>query len=162
MNFLGLKDYEWLGLLVVICGFVLTISAIFQLILSVILIVTEGIKKNGGKKMKNENLVTVDNGDAGFNHPMLGKYCIIRTYSAGVHIGVVAWVAPHNSMEVKLTDAIRLWSWSDGGLSLSAVANNGIKGGRINITGEVYLTNAIEYIPVSEKAKATFDAFIED
>ncbi len=40
------------------------------------------------------------------NHPMLGRRCIIRTYSAGVHIGTVAYVNPSNSMEVKLTDAL--------------------------------------------------------
>lgn len=95
-------------------------------------------------------------------HPMLGKYCVIRTYSAGVHIGTVAWVNPDNSMEVKLTDALRLWKWEGGGLSLSAVANNGIKGGRLNRTGEVFLTNAIEYIPVADGAKKTYEKFIED
>jgi hypothetical protein len=47
-------------------------------------------------------------------------------------------------------------------LSLSAVANNGIKGGRLNSTGEVFLTNAIEYIPTTKEAEATYDKFIED
>ena len=97
------------------------------------------------------------------NHPMQGKYCVVRTYSAGVHIGRVDWINPNNSMEIKLTDALRLWKWEGGGLSLSAVANNGIKGGRLNYTGEVFLTNVIEMIPVkSEEAKASFKKFIED
>ena len=95
-------------------------------------------------------------------HPMLGKYCVIRTYSAGVHIGTVAWVNPQNSMEVKLTDALRLWKWEGGGLSLSAVARNGIKGGRLNYTGEVFLTNVIEFIPVADGARETYEKFIED
>ena len=96
-------------------------------------------------------------------HPMMGKYCVVRTYSAGVHIGRVDWINPQNSMEVKLTEALRLWKWEGGGLSLSAVANNGIKGGRLNYTGEVFLTNVIEMIPVnSEEAKASFKKFIED
>lgn len=95
-------------------------------------------------------------------HPMLGKRCLIRTYSAGVHIGDVAWVNPENAMEVRLENAIRLWSWSDGGLSLSAVANNGIKKGRLNRTGEVFLTNAIEYIPTTKAAESTYVEFIED
>lgn len=95
-------------------------------------------------------------------HPMLGKRCIIRTYSAGVHIGDVVYVNPQNSMEVKLENALRLWKWTDGGLSLSAVANNGIKGGRLNRTGEVYLTNVIEYIPTTPEAEKTFEKFIED
>lgn len=95
-------------------------------------------------------------------HPMLGKRCIIRTYSAGVHIGTVSYVNPANSMEVKLTDALRLWRWENGGLSLSAIANNGVKGGRLNKTGEVFLTNAIEYIPTTEQAEKSFVKFLED
>lgn len=95
-------------------------------------------------------------------HPMLGKRCLIRTYSAGVHIGDVVYVNPQNSMECKLKNALRLWKWEGGGLSLSAVATNGIKGGRLNKTGEVYLTNAIEYIPTTEKAEKTYVKFIED
>ena len=35
-------------------------------------------------------------------HAMLGKRCLVRTYSAGVHIGDVVWINPENSMEVKL------------------------------------------------------------
>ena len=92
-------------------------------------------------------------------HPMLGKRCIIRTYSAGVHIGDVVYA---NGMEVRLENALRLWKWEDGGLSLSSVANNGIKGGRLNKTGEVYLTNAIEFIPTAPKAEKTYVNFIED
>lgn len=95
-------------------------------------------------------------------HPMLGKRCIIRTYSAGVHIGTVDYINPQNSMEVKLVDSLRLWKWEGGGLSLSAVANDGIKGGRLNKTGEIYLTNAIEYIPTTEKAERTYVNFIEE
>lgn len=95
-------------------------------------------------------------------HPMLGKRCLIRTYSAGVHIGNVAWINPDNSMEVKLDDAMRLWKWESGGLSLSAIANNGIKAGRLNKTGDVFLTNAIEYIPTTEEAEKTYVKFIED
>jgi hypothetical protein len=65
-------------------------------------------------------------------------------------------------MEVILKDALRLWKWEGGGLSLSAVANNGIKGGRLNRTGEVCLTNAIELIPTTPEAEETYVKFIED
>lgn len=95
-------------------------------------------------------------------NPMIGKRCIVRTYSAGVHIGDVVWINPDNSMECKLENSLRLWKWTDGGLSLSAVANNGIKGGRLNKTGEVMLTNAIEYIPTNKEAEGTYVRFIED
>ena len=96
------------------------------------------------------------------DHPMIGKRCLIRTYSAGVHIGDVVWINPDNSMEVKLENALRLWKWEGGGLSLSAVANNGIKAGRLNKTGDVFLTNAIEYIPTCSNAEQTYVKFIEN
>lgn len=96
------------------------------------------------------------------NHPMLGKRCLIRTYSAGVHIGDIVWINPENSMEIKLSNSLRLWKWEGGGLSLSAVANNGIKGGRLNKTGDVLLTNAIEMIPTTKLAEKTYVKFIED
>jgi len=92
-------------------------------------------------------------------HPMIGRRCLIRTYSAGVHIGNIESI---DGMECKLTNALRLWCWEDGGLSLSAVANNGIAKGRLNKTGEVYLTNVIEMIPTTRLAEETFDKFIED
>jgi hypothetical protein len=92
-------------------------------------------------------------------HLMQGRRCLIRTYSAGVHIGDVTHAS---GMEVKLDNALRLWSWSEGGLSLSAIARNGVKKARLNYTGEVYLTNVIEIIPTTEQAEATYQQFIED
>ena len=64
-------------------------------------------------------------------------------------------------MEVRLKDALRLWKWEGGGLSLSAVANAGIVKGRLNSTGEVYLTNVIEIIPTTETAETSYAKFIE-
>lgn len=92
-------------------------------------------------------------------HPMVGRRCLVRTYSAGVHIGDVVEI---NGCECHLMNALRLWKWEGGGLSLSAVANNGIKGGRLNKTGEVYLTNAIEFIPTTKEAESSYEKFIED
>jgi hypothetical protein len=92
-------------------------------------------------------------------HPMLGRRCLVRTQTAGVHIGDVVSI---NGMECKLENALRLWKWEGGGLSLSAVANNGIVQGRLNKTGEVYLTNAIEFIPTTKEAEKTFAKFVED
>lgn len=94
-------------------------------------------------------------------HPMLGRRCLVRTYSAGVHIGDVAYVNPQNSMEIKLENSLRLWSWKEGGLSLSAIANDGVKSARLNTTGEVFLTNVIEFIPTTEAAEKTYVTFIE-
>lgn len=96
------------------------------------------------------------------NHPMIGRMCLIRCYSAGVHIGMVESVNDNTSTEVHLKNALRLWKWEGGGLSLSAVANNGIEGGRLNRTGEIYLTGAIEFIPVTQGAWESYEKFIED
>ena len=91
-------------------------------------------------------------------HPAVGKRCIVRTYSAGVHFGLVT---AKDGTEVYLTDAYRLWRWEGGGLSLSAVNLDGMKGGRINRTGEVYLTQVIELIPMSAKFEETYVKFVE-
>lgn len=107
-----------------------------------------------------ELLKPVQNQQTSSNHPMLNRRCLIRTYSAGVHIGDVVEVI--NGTEVLLKNALRLWKWEGGGLSLSFVASNGIKGGRLNKTGEILLTNAIEFIPTTAEAENTYARFIED
>jgi len=92
-------------------------------------------------------------------HPMLNRRVLVRTYSAGVHIGMAEEI---DGMEIYLKDALRLWKWSGGGLSLSAVATNGIKGGRLNRCNEIYLTNVIEIIPTTKQAEESFVKFVED
>ena len=92
-------------------------------------------------------------------NPLIGQRVLIRTYSAGVHIGTLV---SGDGMEAHLTDALRLWRWENGGLSLSAVATNGIKGGRLNRTPQVFLTNCIEFIPTTAAAEKTYVKFIED
>ena len=91
-------------------------------------------------------------------HPMLNLRCLIRTYSAGIHIGKIVYI---NGMEVKLEGALRLWKWEGGGLSVSVIANEGVVKARINYTGEIYLTNVIEMIPTTDRAEATYAKFIE-
>ena len=92
-------------------------------------------------------------------NPLIGRRVLVRTYSAGVHIGTLTAA---DGMEAHLTDAVRLWSWRKGGLSLSAVATNGIKDGRLNRTPQVVLTNAIEFIPTTPEAEDSYVKFIED
>jgi hypothetical protein len=104
----------------------------------------------------------INNNEVKYKDPMVGMICVVRTYSSGVHIGMVDWINPQNSMDCKLSYSLRLWRWDGGGLSLSAVANNGIKGGRLNYTGDVRLSGAIEYIPCTKEVFATFENFIED
>jgi len=84
---------------------------------------------------------------------MLGKYVIVRTYSAGVHAGVLK---SREGKEVVLTDARRIWYW-DGAASLSQIAIDGTsKPEKCKFPGavdEILLTEAIEIIPCTEKAR---------
>ncbi|NBW22803.1 MAG: hypothetical protein EBR82_84145, partial [Caulobacteraceae bacterium] len=78
----------------------------------------------------------------------LGPEVIIRTYSAGVHIGTII---SREGREVKLANARRLWSWA-GAFTLNAVATKGVdrKLSRISIpVEEITILEVIEIIPVS-------------
>jgi hypothetical protein len=90
---------------------------------------------------------------------IIGKHCVVRTYSAGVHIGVVS---SKEGKSVLLTNARRLWQWQ-GAFTLSEVATAGVsKGSRISVAVPVIeLTEAIEIIPTTEAARAAFDAIHE-
>ena len=90
-------------------------------------------------------------------NPFLGKRVVVRTYSAGVHVGELVSA---NGKECELKDSLRIWSW-EGSFTLSNVANKGISGGRITRCPSIYLTEAIEYIPITAKADATFLKFVE-
>ena len=80
------------------------------------------------------------------------RYCIIRTYSAGVHAG---YVARREGKEVDLVDSRRLWYWV-GACSLSQLALEGVK----DVDSckfamqlpEITLTEAVEIIPCSAEA----------
>ena len=81
--------------------------------------------------------------------PKAGPESIVRTYSAGVHIGEVKSL---EGMTVRLANARRLWRW-EGAFSLNEVATKGVKRGGSRISCAVpliTLTQAIEIIPVAE------------
>lgn len=86
---------------------------------------------------------------------MIGKICVVRTYSAGVFLGEVA---ERNGKEVLLKNARRLWYW-DGAASLSQLANDGVSKPQNckfpAAVSEILLTEAIEFIPASEAAIAS-------
>ena len=86
---------------------------------------------------------------------MIGKFCVVRTYSAGVHIGVVCEA---NGTAVLLKNARRLWRWSEA-RSLNEVANNGVgEESRISEpVPEILLTQAIEVIPCTPKARQNLE-----
>ena len=85
------------------------------------------------------------------------QYVCIRTYSAGVHCG---YLKERNGKEVQLVSARRIWKWS-GAFTLSELAVNGVENPdecKISCTVPIiYLTEAIEIIPMTAKAKKSIE-----
>ena len=89
---------------------------------------------------------------------MKTKYVLVRTYSAGVFAG---FIKEKNGKEITLTDARRIWYWA-GAASLSELAVLGTSKPNdckfpIAIP-EITLTEAIEIIPISSKAKKSIES----
>ena len=88
---------------------------------------------------------------------MVGKKCIVRTYSAGVWFGEIA---EKSGNEVIVKNARRMWKWwAEEGISLSSVALHGVKHDESKIVEAVPAVwlEAIELIPASEKAIASIE-----
>ena len=82
-----------------------------------------------------------------------GKYCIVRTYSAGVFAGNVE---SRNGKETIIRNARRLWYW-DGACSLSELALTGTKrpkNCKFTLTvDEIEVLETIEIIPCTKEAE---------
>jgi len=92
---------------------------------------------------------------------MIGKFCIVRTYSAGVFAGTL------ESLEGKVavvTNARRLWYW-DGAASLSELSQKGVSKPQNCkfpcAVPEVLLTEVIEIIPCSAEATKSIQEVAE-
>jgi len=85
-------------------------------------------------------------------------YVIVRTYSAGVFAG---FLVKREGKEVELKDARRIWKWF-GAASLSQLAESGTsKPNECKFpesVSKVILTEAIEILSVTEKAKKTIES----
>ena len=83
----------------------------------------------------------------------VGKYCMVRTYSAGVFAGTIV---KRKGKEVLLKKARRIWYW-DGAASLSQLATQGTsKPQNCKFPVEVasvLLTEVIEIIPITLVAR---------
>ena len=82
----------------------------------------------------------------------IGNICLIRTYSAGVHFGIVEECSDCMTV-VRLSNARRIWSWK-GANTLSEIANNGVSSNS-KISEEVEsitISGVIEIIPMTDKA----------
>jgi len=89
--------------------------------------------------------------------PILKDYFIVRTYSAGVFAGNIE---KRNGMEVEMSNARRLWYW-DGAASLSQLAVDGVSNPASCkfpcAVKSITLTQAIEIIPCTEKARKSIE-----
>lgn len=85
------------------------------------------------------------------------SYCMVRTYSAGVFAG---YIESRNGKEAVLRDARRIWYW-EGAATLSQLATDGTKKPEKCkfpcAVDTVILTEVIEIIPITEKAKKSLD-----
>lgn len=86
---------------------------------------------------------------------MIGQFVVVRTRSAGVHVG---YLVESHGTAVTLRDALRLWAWK-GAFSLNEVATEGVaESSRISVVVPlILLTEAIEVIPCSEKARLSLN-----
>lgn len=89
---------------------------------------------------------------AGLNQEGL-EPVLVRTYSAGVHFG---YLKDKDGKEVTLINSRRVWYW-DGAASLSQMAVDGVskpKNCKFSVSvPKITLTEAIEIIPLTEKAR---------
>ena len=89
---------------------------------------------------------------------MIGKYCIVRTFSAGVFAGTLV---SRTGKEVVLSDSRRIWRW-EGAASLSQLATDGTSA-PLDCkfpcsVKEILLTEAIEIITCTAVAKESIES----
>ena len=81
----------------------------------------------------------------------IGKKVLVRTYSAGVHFGILE---KRDGKELLLKKAHRIWRWR-GALTLSEIAAKGLDIENSQISCEVDaigLTETIEIIPINSNS----------
>lgn len=82
---------------------------------------------------------------------MIGKFVIVRTFSAGVHCGTLV---SRDGREVVLKDARRIWRWN-GANTLNELALRGAaENSRISEpVAEILVTEAIEVIACADAGR---------
>ena len=92
---------------------------------------------------------------------LIGKYCIVRTYSAGVFAGTLERM---DNKQAIVRNARRLWYWA-GAASLSQLANDGTRTPEAckfpATVASVLLTEVIEVLPCTPVAQKSSGAVPE-
>jgi hypothetical protein len=89
---------------------------------------------------------------------MIGKKCIFRSYSSGVHYGELI---EKDGKEVIIKNARRLWYWktTNKGISLNEIALAGVaKDSKVCAAVEAIWLEAIEIIPCTKEAIKNIEA----
>ena len=82
---------------------------------------------------------------------MIDSYVLVRTYSAGVHFGILKY---QTGKEVLLNESRRIWRWK-GANTLNELSSSGCHMDWTRISepvAEMLLTEAIEIIPCVQTA----------
>lgn len=87
---------------------------------------------------------------------LLGRFVVVRTFSAGVHCGTLA---ESFGTAVRLTNARRIWRWS-GANTLHELSLRGSTGTQHRISepvSEIVLTQAVEIIPCATESQTNLE-----
>lgn len=94
-------------------------------------------------------------------HGAVGKRCIVRTQSSGVHLGTILHVENGGMFSrATLQNARRIRYWY-GARSLSEVARDGIVTSKSQVHSNVpehYIEDCLEFIPATPEAIASIEA----
>ncbi len=93
-------------------------------------------------------------------HPYVGRYCIFRCQSAGVHAGELVSLDGDRAI---VNNSRRLWYWkAKDGIALSGVAQHGLGYGcKIDVRNpQIALMGVIEVIPCSQDAEESIDGYV--
>ncbi len=86
----------------------------------------------------------------------IGKQVLVRTYSAGVHVGELVTKEGQN---ILLKNARRIWRW-EGAFTLNTLSINGMTGGKTSMKIDlIELDQVIEIMETTELAQSSFVKF---
>lgn len=90
---------------------------------------------------------------------LIGEYVVVRTVSAGVHVGIVQELDKDICM---LSSSRRIWSW-EGAFTLSEISKNGLaETSKLSVAvDEIYLTGVVEIIPCTYTARHILETAIK-
>lgn len=87
-------------------------------------------------------------------HPMLNRRCLIRTYSAGVHIGTIISI---QEIEVHIKNCVRILRWYDDKMSISSLSRISPVKIDVDFCDESFLTNVVEIIPITDEVNLAYE-----